>query len=294
MGLQPNSEINRWNYQKLGFTRLLRGVYAPTMRLPDDPNEARHQVWLAKAKATMKLYADKHPVLWGPSALQAMGVALPGGIEDWDRVHIMLDSTTRPHRIDVVSHLGLRGRPVWKTFNGLPVLDPVDHWLQMSGISDDDMIQIGDGFLRRRNPLLTIEDMLRRLSQLAGWDGAKQARRAMEQVRPGTDSIYETKTRLVLIHADLPEPAVNPPVWCIGAYATYHVDLGYIKEMIGIEYDGRIHVGTYQQMEIDADRRRNLQDAGWLIINVTAKQLANPASLIRSIQTALILRAPGD
>jgi len=295
MELQERTGINRWNYQKRGYTRLLRGVYTPAMQLPDDPYAARRQLWLAKAHAAVKLYADKHPVLWGASALQAMGVALPVGAEDWDRVHIMLNShTVRPHRVDVVSHLGRWGRPIWKTFDGLPVLHPVDHWLQMAGIPDDDMIQIGDGFLRRRSAQLTIEDMRRRLNELAGWRGAKQARRAMKLVRPGTDSIYESKTRLILIHAGLPEPAVNPAVWCIAADATYHVDLGYVKQKIGIEYDGKGHSDTYQQMEIDADRRRNLQDAGWFIINVTAKQLAHPASLIRSIQTALILRAPGD
>jgi len=292
MSLPISAEINRWNYQKRGYARLLRGVYEPAMQLPDDPYAARRQVWLAKAQAAMKLYSDKRPVLWGPSAFQAMGVALPRDVEDWDTVHIMVGlPTARPSRVGVVSHLGRRGRAVWKVFDGLPVLHPVDHWLQMAGVSDDDMIQIGDGFLRRRGALLTIDDMRGRLNELAGRDGAKQARRAMRLVRPGTDSIYETKTRLVLIHAGLPEPAVNPAVWCVAAYTTYHVDLGYVQQRIGIEYDGRVHVGDYQQMEIDADRRRNLQDAGWLIINVTAKQLAHPESFIRSIQTALILRA---
>jgi len=79
-------------------------------------------------------------------------------------------------------------------------------------------------------------------------------------------------------------------VYCSSAGMTYHLDLGYDKEKLGIEYDGAVHVGNREQMEIDALRRRHLQDEGWQIITVTANQLRDPLSLIHSVEQALFLR----
>ena len=294
MNTSPDTAVNHRNYQRLGYVQLLRGIYAPALQPTGNQYTDRRQLWLAKAKAALAHYADGNPVLWGPSALQAMGVALPSGAEDWDQVHILVDYPKgRSQRDGVVSHDGLAGRPIWRYCNGLPVLHPVDHWLQMAGLSDDDMILIGDGFLRRKNPLLTKQDMLDRLAQLEGHHGVKQARRVIKLVREGTDSIYESKTRLVLYRAGLPMPQVNPAVWCEPIDYYYHVDLGYIEEQVGIEFDGQVHVGDTHQMNIDADRRRHLQDAGWIIINVTAARLREPAELIRSVENALILRRTG-
>ena len=67
--------------------------------------------------------------------------------------------------------------------------------------------------------------------------------------------------------------------------------LGYPDYKIAIEYDGLVHVQDGMQMEIDADRRRNLQDAGWLLIPVTASQLRHPENIVRSVETAFMLRA---
>jgi len=152
------------------------------------------------------------------------------------------------------------------------------------------MVEIGDGFLRRQQPLLSVEDMEARISALRGATGIKLARKAMRYIRPRTDSMFETRTRMVLVQAGLPTPVVNLPVWCPAVGVTYHVDMGYEHAKLAVEYDGAVHVQDRLQMEIDADRRRNLQDAGWMIITVTAALLREPSSIIRSVENALILR----
>jgi very-short-patch-repair endonuclease len=93
-----------------------------------------------------------------------------------------------------------------------------------------------------------------------------------------------------MVRAGLPTPEVNLPVAVQSAGTVYHVDMGYRVERIGVEFDGAVHVGNRRQMEIDAMRRRHLQDDGWLIITVTATQLAAPGPFLRSIEQALILR----
>ena len=191
----------------------------------------------------------------------------------------------------MIAHSSIIPVPVWRRFEGLPVQHPVDHWLQIPAATKDELIQIGDGFVRRRSPLLTPDGITRRLSELGRTRGVARVRQAMTMVRAGTDSIAETRTRLTLIHGGLPEPAVNPPVWCQAVGVEYHVDMGYDYAKLAVEYDGRDHGIDPQQMAIDADRRRNLQDEGWLIITVTAAQLARPAGMLRSVENALILRS---
>jgi len=283
--------VDRRNYEKRGYQRLLWGVYGQATESANDIWSSRRAVWLDKVKAVMALYASQRPILFGPTALQLLPVALPESVADWENVHILLPSAgERPRRKGVMSHCMNRSPEVWRVLSGMPVLHPVDHWLQLTGATVDAMVEIGDGFLRRKNPLLSMESMLDRLATLKGAQRFGLAQKAMHYVRPDTDSLYETRTRLMLIHAGLETPEVNFPVWCPLIDATYHVDMGYPTVKVAVEYDGLVHVQDREQMSIDADRRRNLQDEGWLIITVTAKQLHNPAAVIRSVESALLLR----
>ena len=278
------------NYVRLGYSRLARGVYG---RQPDigqcDQWEARRIRFMSHVHAVMAPYGDD-AVLFGPTAFQMMGVALPERLQDWKQCHLLVpDGCYRPRREGVVAHRSVSELKIWGRAQGLPLLHPVDHWLQLKG-SVDDLVEVGDGLLRRRSPILSLDELTRRLGELGGRPGMKTARKAVPWLAPGTDSLYETRTRMVLVHAGLPQPSVNLAVFCPSVGMLYHVDLGYDKEKLAIEYDGAVHVGNQQQMQIDALRRRHLQDEGWLIITVTANQLSDPQSLIRSVEQALLLR----
>ena len=111
----------------------------------------------------------------------------------------------------------------------------------------------------------------------------------MKWVVPGTDSLYETRTRLVFVRAGLPVPAVNLPVRCYNGF-TYHVDMGYEVEKVAVEFDGQVHVGDKRQMEIDAARRNDIQGEGWFMITVTAQMLEHPVDLVRTVEAALVMR----
>jgi len=288
--LAGSSSVTCRNFARLGYSRLARGVYGhePDVRNLDEWEE-RATRFMSHVHAVMAPYEGK-AVLFGPTAFQMMGVALPTRLEDWTRCHLLVqDGCYRPVREGVVTHRSLSELKIWGTVQGLPLLNPVDHWLQLRG-SVDELVEAGDGLLRRRSPILTLDELTSRLDQLDGKNGVKTARRAVRWLVPGTDSLYETRTRLVLVHAGLDQPIVNLPVYCPSVGMTYHLDLGYDKEKLGIEYDGAVHVGNREQMEIDALRHRNLQDEGWRIITVTANQLRDPLSLVHSVEKALFLR----
>ncbi|MCL2315706.1 MAG: hypothetical protein FWC46_01280 [Actinomycetia bacterium] len=277
------------NHVRRGYARLTQGAYVRTHSTDNlTPDAIRRARWWALVRGVARLYEDRDIVLFGPTALQALGVALPARLEDWDACHVQVVGR-RPERRGVVAHRPFARGPVWRRIGGVPVLHPVDHWLQLRGATDDELIEVGDGLLRRRRPLLTPGDLAARLDALDRVYGVDKARRVVRWLRPGTDSLYETRTRLVLVRAGLPCPAVNPEVWCRAAGRMYHPDMAYEAERVAVEYDGAGHVGAVEQMDIDARRRRELQDEGWMVINVTARQLGDPAPLVRSVEAALVL-----
>ena len=253
--------------------------------------DARRSRYLATAVAVTARYRHKSPVLFGPSALQVLGVALPTSLDDWERVHILIpQGMTRTKPRGVVCHRTWSAPTVWRTIGGVPLPHPVESWIQLRGATEDELVEVGDGLLRRRHPLLTPDELRAALIDVAGRPGATRVARILRWLRPGTDSLYETRTRLILVHAGLPCPVVNLPVFCGSSGREYHVDMGYEPERVAVEYDGVDHVGERRQMEIDARRRRDLQDEGWLVITVTADQLREPRQIVRSVETALHLR----
>ena len=286
-----SGDVDCHNYARLGYVRLTHGVYG---RLPDgtglDGYQARRQRFLAHVRAVVTVYPKGSIALFGPTALQVLGVALPSSLEDWDNCHLLVRSgASRPRRHGVIAHRCNKFAPP-RDFDGLPVQNPVDHWVQLRGASLEELVEVGDGLVRRKRPLLTMKQLLQRLDELAGTHGVAQVRRAARLVVPGTDSLYETRTRLIMIRHRLPQPTVNLPVKVRSTGFRYHVDMGYEEEQVGVEFDGKDHVGDSRYMDIDAARRRDLQDEGWIIINVTATHLNDPGPFVRSVEQALILR----
>ena len=290
--LARSGVVTSRNFTRLGYQRLIRGVYGlPPGDAGGDEWERKRSQFLTRVQAVMAMYQGTGIVAFGVTALQVMGVALPLRLQDWNTCHILVPrSGVHPERQGVVTHRSIHPPTVWRLCFGVPVPHPVNQWLQLRGATIDELVQVGDGFLRRKDPLLTLDEMRGRLADLTGWAGVKKASTALTWVRAKTDSLYETKTRLLLVRAGLPEPVVNLEVWCGRVGRLFHVDLGYEKEKIAVEYDGAVHVGDRTQMSIDAERRRILQDEGWTIITVTAEQLRTPRSIINSVESALILR----
>jgi len=289
--LAGQGDVTYRNYSRLGYDRLLRGVYGRPAHVDGLGEwEARRPKFIRRVQAVIAAYPGS-VVLCGPTALQVLGVALPSHLEDWQNCHVIVGpGEYRPRRRGVIAHRSLTPPHAWRMVDGLPVLHPVDCWLQLRGASDDDLIEVGDGFLRKRKPLLTLDAMNRRLNELSGVHGVKRVRPMMRWLRPRTESIYETRIRLVLVKAGLPCPLVDHEVFCSSAGRTFHLDTGYKEEKIGVEFDGRDHVKDTEQMEIDAIRRRILQDEGWMLITITSGQLRDKPAIVRSVESALVLR----
>ena len=293
LALARDGEVNSHNFQRLGYTRLSWGVYGRTPEAPGlDRYQARHLGFMTHVRAVLAAYAGTPVALHGPTALQVLGVELPETLEDWQTCHLAVPPDAyRPARHGVVAHRSERFG-IWKHVSGLPVQHPVDHWVQLAGAAMDELVEVGDGLMRRQNPLLTPAQVRRRLDELAGVAGVVAVRRAMRWVVPGTDALYETRTRMIMLRAGLPMPEVNLPVHVRSTGRTYHLDMGYKAERVGVEFDGRVHDGA-RQRAIDAARRLDLQTEGWFLVTVTASQLANPTQFLGPIEQALAMRRAG-
>ena len=105
---------------------------------------------------------------------------------------------------------------------------------------------------------------------MAGRHGAL-ARRAAGLVRAGVDSPMESRLRMLLVLAGLPEPVVNHIEYDESGRWLRRYDLSYPDQRLAIEYDGRQHADSTRQWERDVERREELDQDDWRIVVVLAK-----------------------
>ena len=116
--------------------------------------------------------------------------------------------------------------------------------------------------------------------------GALHARRAAGLVRPGVDSVRETRLRLCLVLAGLPEPEVNPTV-TVGYREVGRVDLRLKRWRVTVEYDGDQHRTDRRQWNIDIARNELLTGDGELVVRITAERMRHPRAVVALVVSAL-------
>lgn len=125
-----------------------------------------------------------------------------------------------PHRRRALGSRGTKGRqhpchpalgaptPGPQRCKGLPVSTPEQTFLELAaaGLSLVDLVIVADGMIRAEH---TAPGRL--ADAAAGWHGrgCRVARRAADLAREGVDSPMESRLRLLLVLAGLPEPRVN-------------------------------------------------------------------------------------
>lgn len=121
--------------------------------------------------------------------------------------------------------------------------------------------------------------------------GAKRARRAAGWVRPHVDSAMETRLRMLLVLAGLPEPTINLIMRHPDGTWKWRLDLCYPALKVVVEYDGRQHSEDSRQWGKDLKRREELDALGWRIIVVTSDDLNHqPAQVLERVRAAMLAR----
>lgn len=148
-----------------------------------------------------------------------------------------------------------------------------------------DLVAAGDRLVRLGR---TTPARLREAAAEHRGRGTVVARRAAALVRERVDSVQETRLRLCLVLAGVPEPQVNPVVYS-GGRAVGRVDLFLPRWRIAIEYEGDQHRTDPRQWNVDIRRHEQLTADGCPVVRVTAQRMAHPRAVVHLVVGALRL-----
>lgn len=254
-----------------------------------DEHARRHAVLLERCRAYVPVapagFAFSHV-----TAARLYRMPLPDHLEREASLDVATPGDTRPRRRGVIGHRVELGDT--RVVESLPVIAPERCWLQLaSRLSIEELIVAGDHLVRRRAPASTLLALGEVVAGAAGARGVRSAQTALGDIRAGTDSPPETRTRLILVRAGLPEPVVGYTVIDDDGYFVGTPDLAYVAERIAIEYEGEVHRTDLRVFDDDIDRRERFERAGWRVVRVRAHHLRDPRVLAERIRMLLIERA---
>lgn len=177
--------------------------------------------------------------------------------------------------------------------DGVPVSTLPDLFVELADLLGlVDLVVVGDWMLRRRG--VSVEQ-LRAAVEAASGATARRARAALGYVRPEVDSPMETRLRMLLVLAGIPEPEINLEIRNVDGEVIRRYDLCWPGVKVIVEYDGRQHVEREEDWEDDLDRREEIDDDHWRILVVVARGIyREPERTVRRVHRLLRRRGlPG-
>jgi len=190
-------------------------------------------------------------------------------------------------RLGIRSHVSTRmGGLNW--VKGLPVSPPTQAFLEMAagGMALVDLVVAADAMVKAAS--ITLEQLREAAADYTGRH-CRVARRAAGLARQHVDSPNETRSRLLLVLAGLPEPDVNLVLRGAEGQWKRRFDLAYEHLGLIIEYDGRKHSEDPDQWLSDIYRREELDRMGWRLVVITAEGIyREPLRTLERVRAALV------
>jgi hypothetical protein len=224
----------------------------------------------------------------GAFASHATAVEIWGGVvPEPGLIHVSVpDGKPRSERQGIRAHRGTAGADL-RTRRGVRVSAPAQALLEMASDGADlvDLVVATDSLLRAGAIDL---DHLRSAAITWTGRGSRVARRAASLARKGVDSPMESRLRLLIVLAGLPEPEVNHLVRDEIGTVTMRFDLSYPALKLLIEYDGRQHADDEKQWKGDIRRREALDRLGLRLLVVLKDGIyERPAETLDRVATTL-------
>lgn len=256
----------------------------------------------ASGAAALRAYTDLDDasVLSFGSAARVYGATLPGKLEEDWRVHIARrPGFSIPRRANVVGHLLALLPDEVIEFDGVRLTSPARTWLDLAAIiGPDDLVVVGDSlvcghgpdFPKPREAVCTVDELRDMVARHPGVRGVRRARAALERIRVGSDSQPETRMRLAIVRAGLPEPVLNHVLHDQFGRGIVWPDAAYPEFRIAIQYDGAHHGGSEQHLR--DIRRADLTAAhGWREVRVSKFDLQGERpAVVGKVRAALKVR----
>ena len=212
-----------------------------------------------------------------------------GTVPDNSAIHVTIGHKQTLDVPGIRTHRYLRV-PKGLQRNGIRVTSPERTFADPAEFLDlVQLVTLGDRLVRRDATTLA------RLMQFArNWDRPRYAllRRAASLVGEGVDSPPESRLRMLIVLAGLPEPIVNlilrDPV--SGDWQR-RFELAYEELLVAIEYEGRHHREEDDVWADDIERREELDRRTWRIIQVVSDGLyKQPLRTLQRVEQARLDR----
>ena len=174
-------------------------------------------------------------------------------------------------------------------FRGIRLSSPEQTFIDLACVlSLVDLVVLGDSLVKAKRT--TVDELVSAVNAWRGW-GSRPAQRAAGFVRKGVDSPMESRLRMLIVLAGLPEPQVNRIIRDGSGNWDKRFDLCYPDLLLVMEYDGRQHSQNDQQWGRDLDRREDLDGEGWRIIVVRSSGIyVEPQRTLERIADAMRAR----
>ena len=174
-------------------------------------------------------------------------------------------------------------------FRGIRMSGPEQTFIDLACVLPlVDLVVLGDSLVKAKRT--TVDRLAVAVDAWAG-SGSRPARRAAGFVRLGVDSPMETRLRMLMVLAGLPEPVVNHIQYDANGGWAKRFDLSYPDLRLLIEYDGRHHAEDEQQWNRDIDRREELDGDAWRLIVIQSKGIyVEPQRTLARIADAMRVR----
>ena len=216
------------------------------------------------------------------SAARVYDVPVPHFADEHVSVFEEQDRRRRP---GIKSHVAARSTATGR-LRGIPVSMPIPMFIELASmLSLVDLVIVGDALVRKK--AFTPEELVRGCEESTDRHAAAAAK-AARYVRARVDSPMETRLRMLIVLAGLPEPEIDFRIRDSFGSVVRRFDLSYPSLKLIVEYDGRQHAEDPEQYDSDIYRREELDTLKWRIVVVTAKGIfQRPEETLHRVRSAL-------
>lgn len=255
------------------FRRICRGVYIG----------ARVEMTLGLWLRAALLVSPPGSVISHVTALRwygyEVGALLP--------LHVSTRAATHSRRDEIATHRR-RDRIAVRVVRGVPLTDTNRTLTDIAyDLPVPELIQVIEWMLHRGHTtvsLLTTYVLDHHLR------GVRRVRQVLGFVREGSESPMESRVRLMIRFAHLPEPAPNVVLRDGQGHFLARGDLVYARWKVLVEYDGWHHERDADQRRRDIARRERLEGEGWRVIVVTSADMRTPRAVVARVHDAIVQR----
>lgn len=180
----------------------------------------------------------------------------------------------QPRRAGVIGHRVEDRRAVVRDRWGLPASAPATAWVECGALlAIDDLVVLGDAIVTETRCGTTVDDLRTALERRGRCRGARRLRAALALIRRGAASPQETRSRLAVVRAGLPEPELQVEIRDRRGRFIARVDMAFPQQRVVVEYEGDHHRTDRHQWAADVRRHREVGRQGWAVLRWTKSDL---------------------